>query len=108
MFDCPIFVRRKVAEWIPAAHNLHQISAAGVESWLGEQEERRVLLESLLQNFNDGRSMSLCCKVCASMPVALIRKAMEEAREILAREKADPSDIKSRARVFRSVIQDFS
>jgi hypothetical protein len=108
MFDCPIFVRRKVAEWIPAAHNLHQISEAGIESWLGEQKERQVLLEVLLQNYNEGRSMNFYCKVCARMPIDLIRKAMEETREILASEKVNPFDMKSKARVLKSEIKDLS
>jgi hypothetical protein len=108
MFDCSIFVRRKVAEWIPAAHNLHQIREAGIENWLAEQKERQVLLEILLQNFNEGRSMNLYCKVCARMPIDLIREAMEETREKLATEKVNSSDMKSKAKVFRSVIQNLS
>ncbi len=106
IFDCPIFLRRKVAEWIPAAHNLHQIMEGGLENWLREQTERQALLEGLLQNYNEGRSMNLYCKVCAKMPIDLINKAIEEAREKLADEKVDKSDMKSKARVFKTVIKD--
>jgi hypothetical protein len=108
IFDCPIFVRRKVAEWIPAAHNLHQIKEVGLESWLREQMERQVLLEGLLQNHNEGRSMNLYCKVCARMPIDLINKAIEEAKEKFAGGKMEKSDMKSKARVFKSVIKDLA
>jgi hypothetical protein len=108
IFDCPIFLRRKVAEWIPAAHNLHQIMEGGLESWLIEQTERQALLEGLLQNYNEGRSMSLYCKVCAKMPIDLISKAIEEAREKVADEKVDKSDMKSKARVFKTIIKDLA
>ena len=106
IFDCPIFVRRKVVEWIPAAQNLRQIKDRGLESWLREQEERQALLEGLLRDYNEGRSMSLFCKVCARMPIDLINTAIEEAKEKLTGEKVDKSDIKSRARVLKAVIKD--
>ena len=108
IFDCTIFVRRKVTEWIPAAYNLHQISEVGEENWLGDQKERQILLEDLLQNYNEGRLMSLYCKVCARMPIDLIHEAMEEAIRRITGEKADPSDIKSKARIFKSVIENLA
>ncbi len=108
IFECPIFVRRKVAEWIPAAYNLHQIKEIGLENWLGEQIERQALLEGLLQNYNEGRSMSLYCKVCARMPIDLICDATKEAKERLAGEDIDPADMKSKARIFKSVFKDFA
>ena len=56
-------MRRKVAEWIPAADNLRQIKEVGLENWLREQKKRQALLEELIQNYNEGRSMNLYCKV---------------------------------------------
>ncbi|MHC4144778.1 MAG: hypothetical protein ACYSUD_08365 [Planctomycetota bacterium] len=106
--SCQIFLRRKVVEWIPAADNLRQIKEAGLESWLREQEERQVLLEELLENYNEGRSMSLYCKVCARVPIDLINKAIEEAKEKLAGEKVARSDMKSKARILKAVIKDFA
>ena len=108
IFNCPIFLRRKVVEWIPASDNLRQIKEAGLESWLRKQEERQALLEELLQNYNEGRSMSLYCKVCARMPIDMINKAIKEAKEKLAGEKVDRSDMKSKARVLKAVIKDFA
>jgi hypothetical protein len=104
IFNCPIFLRRKVAEWVPAADNLHQIKEAGLESYLREQEERQALLEQLLQDYNEGRSMSLYCRVCARMPIDLINKAIREAKEKLAGEKVGKSDMKSKAKTLKAVI----
>jgi hypothetical protein len=106
IFSCPIFLRRKVLEWIPAADNLRQIRKAGLETWLKEQKERQALLEELLQNYNEGRSMSLYCKICARMSTDLINKAIQKARAKLAAEKADRSDLKSKAMVLKAVIKD--
>lgn len=109
MFACPIFVRRKVIEWVPAADNLRQIKESGLERWLREQEERQALLEELLQNYNEGRSMSFYCKVCSRMPVDLINRAIEEAGEELAAERIiGKSNMKARARVLKEVIKDLA
>jgi hypothetical protein len=106
MFHCAVFIRRKVHEWIPAAENLNQIKETGLESWLEGQKERQALLEKLLRNYNDGRSMSFYCKVVSRMPVDLIRKAVEEAKKRLSVMKTDPTDMKSRAGVFKAVLKD--
>ncbi|MBN1559037.1 DUF3795 domain-containing protein [candidate division KSB1 bacterium] len=107
LFHCAIFVRRKVAEWIPAAENLRQINKVGLASWTREQEKRQALLERLLEEYNEGRSMSLFCKVCARMPIDLINRAREETAAALAREK-DKSDLKAKARLFKTVIKDIA
>lgn len=108
IFNCPIFLRRKVVEWIPAADNLRQIKEVGLETWLREQKERQALLEELLQNYNEGRSMNLYCKLCARMSIELINEAIKEAKEKLAGEKVDNSDMKSKARILRAVIKDIA
>jgi len=87
---------------------LRQIKESGLDRWLSEQKERQALLEVLLQNYNEGRSMELYCKVCARMSIDLINKAIEEAKEKLAGEKVDQSDVKSKARVVKAVIKDLA
>ncbi len=108
VFRCEIFLRRKIAEWIPAGDNLHQIKEVGLENWLNEQRERQKLVEKLLQNYNEGRSMSFYCKVCARMSIDLINKAIEEAKKKLVSEKLAESDMKSKAKILKAVINDLA
>ena len=108
IFDCTIFLRRKVAEWIPAADNLRHIKAVGLTNWLQEQRERQTLVEELLQSFNEGRSMSFYCKACSRMPIELIKGAIKGAQEKLEREKADAIDMKSRAKIVKAMITDLA
>ena len=108
IFHCAIFLRRKVVEWIPAADNLHQIKNIGLKSWLKGQKERQALLEALLDNYNEGRSMSLYCKVCARMPIDVISKAIKEAKEKLAIEKVDRTNVKSKAKILKAIINDLA
>ena len=105
IFDCAIFLRRKVAEWIPAADNLRQIKEVGLENMLKEQQERHALVEELLQNYNEGRSMSFYCKVCSRMPVELINKAIKEVKEKLISEKVNETDRKSKAKILKVIIK---
>lgn len=108
IFNCEIFSRRKVAEWIPAADNLHRIKKVGLKNWLKDQKERQRLIEKLLQNYNEGRSMSLYCKSCARMPIDMIEEAIKKAKEKLTSEKVNKSDMKLKARILKTVIKDFA
>ena len=103
---CAIFSRRKVREWIPAADNLRQIKETGLKRWLEEQKERQSVLEKLLQNYNEGRSMGFRCMVCARMSVESINMAMDEAKKRIADEKIKRSDLKSRAKIMKAAFKD--
>jgi len=52
--------------------------------------------------------MNLYCKICARMSIDLIQKAIKEAKEKLANEKVDESDMKSKARVLKSVFKELA
>ncbi len=108
IFTCEIFIRRKVAEWIPAADNLRQMKEGGLENWLEEQKERQSLVEELLQNYNEGRSMSFYCKACTRMSIELLNRAIKESNEKLAGEKADKTDVKLKAKILKGTIADLA
>lgn len=111
VFRCKIFLRRKIMddpEWFPAPDNLRKMIEIGSELWLKEQIERQTLLETLLQNYNEGRSMSFFCKVSTRMPVVFINKAIKEANKKLINEKVNKSDMKSRAKILKEVIKNLA
>ena len=91
-----------------AQENLKRIKRVGLEVWLEEQRERRLLVEELLTNYNEGRSMSFYCLACTLMPLNLVSKAVDEAREILINNQVDDSDIKAKAKTVKLVIQDLA
>jgi len=108
VFRCDIFLRRKVAEWISAADNLRQIKEVGLQDWLNEQRERQALVEELLESYDEGRSMSFYCRVCARMVIELIDKAIQETKKKLLSDNADELDMKSKARILKAVIKDLA
>ena len=89
----------------PAIPNLERIREAGLETYLEEQQERRLLAEDLLAHYNEGRSMTFYCTACALMPPALVRQAMEAVEKALPSELLDSSNVKGRAKAMRASIQ---
>ncbi len=92
----------------PALPNLDRIREAGLETYLEEQRERRLLAEHLLANYNEGRSMTFHCAACALMPPALIRQAIGEMETRLASGQVDGSNLKAKAKAMRATIQDLA
>lgn len=89
----------------PAVPNLNRIKEVGLETWLEEQRDRRLVLENLLDNYNDGRSMSFYCMAAALMPVELIGKAVDE---MLASRRGHDLDMKAKAKALRAIIEDLA
>lgn len=102
-YPCETYVRRR---WGTdqvsrvAQQDMERIRKSGLETWLEEQRERRLLLEELLASYNEGRSMSFYCLACALMPIALITEALAEAEAV----PLDGPDLKAKANGLRSII----
>ena len=91
-----------------AQDNLDSIEKTGMERWLKEQRERRLAVEELLDNYNDGRSMSFYCSACTLMPVNLINQAVDEMKQRLSDNRINDSDTKAKAKTLRAIIHDLA
>jgi hypothetical protein len=92
----------------PALPNLDRIREVGMETYLGEQRERRLLVEQLLADYNEGRSMTFYCAACALMPPDLVRQAIGEMGRKLANQQVDGSNLKAKAKAMRATIQNLA
>jgi len=92
----------------PALPNLDRIREVGLERYLEEQRERRLLVERLLADYNEGRSMSFYCATCALMPSDLVRQAIDEMEGMLANKQVDGSNLKAKAKAMRAMIQNLA
>jgi len=98
----------------PALPNLDRIREVGLEIYLEEQRERLLLVEQLLADYNEGRSMTFYCAACALMPPDLVRQAigaMERMQSRLGRRPSpnkDGSDLKAKAKAMRTAIQNLA
>ncbi|MDP2898319.1 MAG: DUF3795 domain-containing protein, partial [bacterium] len=88
--------------------NLERIREVGLGKWLQEQTQKRALLESVLANYNDGRSRGFYCIATALMPLDLMKEAVSGAEAAISESRSDPSDIKAKAKILRSVIEDLA
>ena len=91
-----------------AQDSLSAIKKAGMEAWLKEQKERRLAVEELLDNYNDGRSMSFYCLACTLMPIDLINQAIGEIKQRLSDNQINDSDIKVKTKALRTIIQNLA
>jgi hypothetical protein len=92
----------------PAIPNLERIREVGLSTFLEEQRERRLLVESLLESYNEGRSMSFHCRATALMPPELIRQALAQLESMVGPGEVDGSGLKARAKAMRGAIQDLA
>ena len=88
-----------------AQDSMNTIKKTGMEPWLTEQKARRLVVQELLDNYNDGRSMTFYCTACTLMPVNLVNQAIAELKQRLCDNQIDDSDIKARAKTLRGIIQ---
>ncbi len=79
-----------------------------MENWIKEQKERQALVEELLGNYNEGRSMSFYCKACARMPINLIYDAVKKSNKKIVSEEIDKSDIKAKAKILKAVVKNLA
>ena len=91
-----------------AQHNLDIIKKTGMGRLLEEQKERRLAVEELLANYNDGRAMSFYCLACTLMPVNLINQAVDEMKQRLSDSQIDNLDMKTKAKALRTIIQNLA
>lgn len=102
-FDWDSFVTHKVC-----GPNIKRIKKVGLKLWLQEQANRRAILENLLFYYNEGRSRNLYCIAVALMPAGLLKEAVNKARKLMVKNKVADSDIKTKAKILRTAIEDLA
>ena len=88
-----------------AQASLDNINEIGMKDWLKEQRRRRVVLEDLLNNYNEGRTMSFYCLATMLMPPELVGEAVTKLKESLVSNQIESSDKKAKAKALREIIQ---
>jgi len=91
-----------------ALENLDHIRKFGMESFLSEQKERRLLAERLIAGYNGGRSMTLYCTACTLLPTRVIAQAIKRVAKQISDGKIERDDRKALARRMRLAIDDLA
>jgi|GEM_PF-1693059 hypothetical protein len=93
------FISHKVA-----LDNLDHIRKFGMESFLSDQRERRLLAERLIVGYNAGRSTTFYCTACTLLPTRVVGQAIGRIERQIATGKIDREDRKALAKHARLVI----
>lgn len=88
----------------PVPANFAFIRESGIEAFVRLEMEKLRFLESLIYNYDEGRSKSFYCTSCQLIPLAKLREALADAE---AKMTAD-TDIKAKAKLVRAAINNLA
>jgi hypothetical protein len=84
--------------------NLNFIKEYGLEIFVEQQSIRITQLETMIQNFNDGRSRSFYCKAAGLLDPEILKKSLEIATNRIKAEKIKPDDFKNKAKILKAIL----
>jgi hypothetical protein len=84
--------------------NLFFIKEHGIKSFIAQQRKRIQLLETMIRQFDDGRSRSFFCRAAAFHDPTVLENSITKAAEIIYAGKSKRTDRKSKANILRTII----
>ena len=84
--------------------NLNFIKEHGIKKFIGQQKKRIKLLETMIENFNDGRSRSFFCKAACLYDLTSLESSLNEATQKIKTDNIKADDIKIKAKIFKKVL----
>ena len=86
--------------------NLNFIREHGIRKFIDDQMKRVDLLRYMIENFDDGRSRSFYCRVAALLGVESVERSLGEATGRINSENVKSSDIKSKAKILKVLLNE--
>jgi len=84
--------------------NLNFIKEHGIEKFVGQQKKRIKLLETMIVNFDDGRSRSFCCKSAALLDLTTLENSLDKAIQKIKTDNIKPNDTKTKAKILKGIL----
>jgi hypothetical protein len=84
--------------------NLNFIKEHGIEQFIGQQKERIKLLETMIADFDDGRSRSSYCKSATSLDLTALENSLDKAIQKAKTDNIKPNDTKTKARILKGIL----
>ena len=84
--------------------NLNFIKEHAIEEFAGQQRKRIELLETMLANFDDGRSRSFYCRSAALLDLTTLENSLDKASQKARTENIKPSDTKTKAKILKGIL----
>jgi len=84
--------------------NLNFIKEHGIEKFVGQQKKRIKLLETMIVNFDDGRSRSFYCKSAALLDLKTLENSLDKAIQKIKTDNIKPNDTKTKAKILKGIL----
>jgi len=84
--------------------NLNFIKKHGIEKFVGQQKKRIKLLETMIVNFDDGRSRSFYCKSASLLDLAALENSLDKAIQKIKTDNIKPNDTKTKAKILKGIL----
>jgi len=88
--------------------NLNFIRKYGIEKFIEEQRRRINMLETMLKNFDDGRSKSFYCIAATLLPITDLEASLNKTEGRIRRDKIRTDDIKTKSKILKESLNDFA
>ncbi len=88
--------------------NLNFIKEYGIERFIEQQKKRIKLLETMIENFDDGRSRSFFCKATALLDLKNLEDSIDKAIQKMRSDNIKPNDTKIIARILKDIINEIA
>lgn len=86
--------------------NLNFIKEHGIKKFIGQQKKRIKLLETMIDNFDDGRSRNFFCKVATLLDLRSIESSLNEATQKIKTDDIEPNDRKVKANILKKILNE--
>lgn len=84
--------------------NLNFIKEHGIEKFVGQQKKRIKLLETMIVNFDDGRSRSFYSKSAALLELTTLENSLGKAIRKIKTDNIKSHDTKTKAKILRGIL----
>jgi hypothetical protein len=88
--------------------NLNFIKEHGIEKFAEQQKKRIMLLEIMIENFNDGRSRSFYCKATALLDLKNLEDSLDKAIQRIRSDNIKPDDTKIITKILKEIINEIA
>jgi len=88
--------------------NLNFIKEQGIKKFIEKQRNKMKLLETMMENFNEGRSRSFFCKAVDLLGLTSLESALDGATKKIKIDHIKPDDIKIKAKILKSILYEIA
>jgi hypothetical protein len=88
--------------------NLNFIKKHGIEKFIKQQRRRIKLLETMIKNFDDGRSRSFFCRAATLLDLTSLTISLDKATQKIKTDKIKQNDVKKKAQVLKEIINEIA